>query len=137
MKNKNKKCCVVSKMSGTNIFVGILIGLVVLIFGGKIFLSQTPVPQARVINGTLIDKALSKKTNDIKKIEVVGTWNSDAGELILNEDGTVVSDLDITGWSIDGDVFSMTFKEGSNYTVNLADNTLTLTSDETVIVYNK
>jgi hypothetical protein len=54
MKNENKK------LNKTNILVGLLIGLAVLVFGGKILLNQNPLPEAKPLDQTKVDKMIDE-----------------------------------------------------------------------------
>jgi len=91
MKNKNEKCC--GKINGVNVFIGLLMGVAVLVFGWKVYLQQHPAPEPQVLDSMQIDQALEKaKKDESKTMDFAGTWKSEGENpttLGLNSDGTV------------------------------------------------
>jgi len=102
MKNKNEKCC--GKINGMNVFIGLLMGIAVLVFGWKVYLQQHPAPKPQVLDSMKIDQALEKvKKDESKTMDFAGTWKSEGENpttLGLNADGTV-ADMDGATWKSD------------------------------------
>ena len=61
MKNKKQKNA--AKMSGKNVFIGALMGVVVLVFGWQIFLAENPVTVPESIDPAILDQMTG--TNDL------------------------------------------------------------------------
>lgn len=123
MKNKDK-CC--SKMSGMNVFLGILIGLVILVFGGKIILSQTDIPTPQFLDTFKLDQMLEKKVD--KTVDLTGEWKAGEATLTLNEDGTAsASDMeDVTKWEKTEDEITLMTEGETTYTLFLEEDSLKL-----------
>ena len=134
MKNKDTKCCG-HKMNTANIFIGLLIGLAILIFGWKIYFQQNPMPEPQVLDQMKIDQAI-EKTKAPKTTDVKGTWTSEGenpAKFSLNEDGTV-SDMDgAKSWTQDADTITIMKDDNSTIILKLVDGNLVMGE----VVYKK
>ena len=132
MKNKNKccstsKCC--TKMSGTNIFIGCLMGLAILVFGGKMILSQNPIPEPQILDSSKIDQMLEKNSDKVEEgFEFAGTWKTEGEDgvlLILSEDGTIPNMEGNLKWNAEGNIITLTNADGvTTETFKLVDGNL-------------
>lgn len=130
MKNKKDKCC--TKMSGTNIFIGLLIGLTVLVFGGKMILNNNKVAAPATLNSTKVDKMIDeiKNVEKTKTTDFSGTWSTADGKLTLNADGTVSDMEGVASWKLNGTTLTLTNADETTSTMEVVDGNLV--SGETV-----
>ena len=123
MKNKNQKT-----INKTNIFIGLLMGLAVLVFGGKILLEQNPLPEPQPLNQDKVDQMLEQvKKSDEGEQNFAGVWKTEDGEneFTLNEDGTVAGMEGNLKWSIEGATMTFTNSDGvTTQTFELVDGNL-------------
>ncbi len=128
MKNKNK-------INYTNVFIGLLMGAAVLVFGWQIYLQQHPAPEAQPLDSSVVDQMLEKKT-EAKTENFAGTWTSegeDAKSFTLNEDGTV-SDLEgVSKWSAEGSTLTLVNADGTETVIKLMDDGIVIEE----VVYKK
>ena len=131
MKNKNEKCC--KKMNGKNIFIGLLMGLAILIFGGKAILSQMNTPTPQVLDTTQLDQLLERNEEAVT-VEFNGTWTTEGEEtLTLNEDGTVSGMEGVTTWSAEGSTLTFVKEDETTMTAELVEDMLDIDG----VVYKK
>jgi len=127
MKNKKENCC--EKMNAKNIFIGLLMGAAVLVFGWKMYLQQNPMAEPKILDSTVVDQMLENVKKGGETMDFSGTWSTEGenpAKLTLNADGTVTDMEGVTSWKMEGTTLTLTNADETTQTIELTDGNLVL-----------